>query len=274
MTIARALHLLRLLDDEPARLPGADLLRSGPLTRRPPCSLACSMMACAASSCSGRSASIGDDVRHGDRHEDVDAAAPAGGELRGGRRSRPARSCAASRTRRAPTRTRPRARSTGARDRDLRGRREVEALAAAVHDVEEHAERQPADARHGDVEVQDGDDDERQQRPEAAEDREQRDVAAADARRCPGRGTAARASGSLTRSAMTATCAIVNDSIAPNAYMLPRNVGLARGSWSRRRWRRRRGSRATACRTSGAAGAGGRAPGGAGPSSRRAATRR
>ena len=69
-------------------------------------------------------------------------------------------------------------------------------------------------------------------------------------------------------------CAIVNDSIAPNAYMLPRNVGLA-GDHGQA------GDRAEhddpdprRAEAAGAAGAAGRASGGGCPSSRRAATRR
>ena len=48
--------------------------------------------------------------------------------------------------------------------------------------------------------------------------------AAGDAERCPARGRAAARRGREIRSLMTATCAIVNDSIAPKAYMLPRKA--------------------------------------------------
>ena len=42
----------------------------------------------------------------------------------------------------------------------------------------------------------------------------------------PGPVDGRRASGLASRSRMTARCAIVNDSIAPKAYMLPRKAAL------------------------------------------------
>ena len=68
-------------------------------------------------------------------------------------------------------------------------------------------------------------DDERDRRPEPAEHGEHREVEAAHVH-VPRPAVRAVQSGCVDRSRITETCAIVNDSIAPNAYMSPRNSAL------------------------------------------------
>ena len=98
----------------------------------------------------------------------------------------------------------------------------------AVGDVHAHADAEPPDAGDRDRDVQDRDRDEREERSDPADDREQRQLVVRGSAPFRVRGTAARGRARRTRSRMTERCAIVNDSIAPNAYMFAEEVRLAR----------------------------------------------
>ena len=112
-----------------------------PVTRRPPWIRACSMIACAASSCSGSSRVDRRRGRHGDRHQHVDAAPAPGGELgRGGDRLRVVVVAVEGDEHRLVLGL---VLDDRLRDRDLVVRRQVEPLAAAVDDVDADA-RAPA----------------------------------------------------------------------------------------------------------------------------------
>ena len=89
-------------------------------------------------------------------------------------------------------------------------------------DVDEEADREPAKPDQARRLLLDDDDEPRGSRPEAAEDREQRPVDSAQAGGSAVRGRRSPRRARLTRSATTAACAIVNESIAPNAYIVPR----------------------------------------------------
>ena len=110
------------------------------------------------------------------------------------------------------------------RDRDLHGRGQVEALAVAVDRVDDDAERPASPRRRSATSMC-------RTRHRHEGDRTSRcrpgpRTAAGRARRCagcPARGRAARRPGTCWRNRITEMWAIVNDSIAPNAYMLPRN---------------------------------------------------
>ena len=135
-----------------------------PETRRPPCTLACSMTAWAASSCSGSSASIGLALRHRDRHQHVDPAAAPGGQPRPRSRPPPGSSRRSSKA----TSTDSYSASwstTGLRDRDLRGRRAGRGPGCGGRRRRRRcrapASRMPASA---DVDVQHGHGDERDAR--------------------------------------------------------------------------------------------------------------
>ena len=92
-----------------------------------------------------------------------------------------------------------------------------QSLAAAVHHVQRDSADQPEQPGDQHADVEHGGDDQRDSRAEAAEDREQRQLVARARGCCPAPSTGRSWSGCLTRSAITAAWAIVNESIAPNA---------------------------------------------------------
>ena len=271
MTIAAARISTASSTIRRARLAGADRSQ-WPDTRRPPATLASSMTLRALASCVGHRRVDRQRARHRDRHE-----------RRGCRGACARRACAAvastcrrSPSRRSATSTESYSASwstTGCGIATLCVERQVEALPAAVDDVDDDAERQPADAEHADDRVQRRDHDERDEGERPADDREQRRVVAADGR-------------------------VARAAVGPRDVRLlrpqpdHRGVGdrerqhraervdvaeeglLARQDRGDRDAPRRPGSRSTACGTSGAAGAAGRAAGGGCPSSTPAARRR
>ena len=160
-----------------------------PVTRRPPCSRACSMIVCAACSCSGIAALIGDRGRDDDRDQHVDPAPAPRGDLDGGRDG-------ARRVVRGVERDEHRL-VLGLVGDDRRGDRDLTSSSGPGHGGggrtrRRASRREPGDAGDRDVDVQGGHDDEREARADPAEDREHRDVEAARCAYSPARGRARR----------------------------------------------------------------------------------
>ena len=110
-------------------------------------------------------------------------------------------------------------------ERDRRPRRSPRSGSVqppAVEDVEDEAGGEPGEARVARRRVLDDDDEPGGAGAEPADDREERPVDPANRSGSAGRATRAPRRGCRARSAITATCAIVNESIAPNAYIRPR----------------------------------------------------
>ena len=157
--------------------------------------------------------------RHGDRHEHVDAAPPPRGQPHRGRH-RVRRVVARPRTRPAPTRTRPRARPTGLGMHDLVRSRSATAPGGAgrARSVVIPSASQTAPAISV-VEVEHRHDDPRRSPvPSPPKTANSGSVAAARRAALPGPRHGRSTSGLLDAAARSPpACAIVNDSIAPNA---------------------------------------------------------
>ena len=150
-----------------------------PDTRLPPATLASSMTLRRRILVGHRRVDL-ERVRHGDRHQHVDAAALARRQLARRRQhlivvARVAEVDEHRVVLRLVVDDR-------LRDRDLVRGGQVEALPAAIDHVDDDAEREPADAEHAHDRVQHRDDDERDEGERPADDREQRRVVAADGR--------------------------------------------------------------------------------------------